>query len=204
MSTAFAGLSRSESDAWRSLAPRWKADLGAGDGDPCVASQAQQLPCYRATTTLAVIRQLDRPGILTLRDARDQPAYALLTGLGPETATLATGEQEMKVPLSALASVWRGEFSTFWRAPPAYRAPIQAGSSGPVVDGLAARFAALSGEPAPAGQRSFDEAFQARVAAFQRARGLQSDGIVGPTTFMQLNRATGVDEPRLLGDSAAR
>ena len=32
----------------------------------------------------------------------------------------------------------------------------------------------------------------------QLAQGLRPDGIAGPTTFMQLNRATGVDEPRLL------
>ena len=29
------------------------------------------------------------------------------------------------------------------------------------------------------------------------AQGLRPDGIAGPTTFMQLNRATGVSEPRL-------
>mgnify|MGYP002131569542 CR=1 FL=1 len=36
-----------------------------------------------------------------------------------------------------------------------------------------------------------------RVAAFQRDHGLKPDGQVGPATFMQLNRASGIDEPRL-------
>jgi general secretion pathway protein A len=35
------------------------------------------------------------------------------------------------------------------------------------------------------------------VSTFQRAQGLKPDGIAGPTTFMQLNRVSGVDEPRL-------
>ena len=36
-----------------------------------------------------------------------------------------------------------------------------------------------------------------QVQSFQTAQGLKADGIAGPTTFMLLNRATGVDEPRL-------
>jgi general secretion pathway protein A len=38
---------------------------------------------------------------------------------------------------------------------------------------------------------------KARVLAFQLARGLRPDGLAGPTTLMQLNRAVGIDEPRL-------
>jgi general secretion pathway protein A len=33
--------------------------------------------------------------------------------------------------------------------------------------------------------------------AFQLTQGLAPDGLVGPQTLMQLNRAAGVDEPRL-------
>ncbi len=204
VNTSFSLLTRREGEAWRALASLWHVDAGPGAGDPCPGMQAQQLPCYRTTTTLAVIRQLDRPGILTLRDLRDQPAYALLTGIGADAATLTAGDVVMTVPLTVLANSWRGEFATFWRAPPTYRAPIQRGSYGPVVEALASRLAALSGESAPVGLQEFDVGLHARVSAFQRAQGLQSDGIVGPTTFMQLNRASGVDEPRLLGDATGR
>ncbi|MBP6270242.1 MAG: AAA family ATPase [Rhizobacter sp.] len=204
VNSSFSLLTRREGEAWRELASLWHVDAGPGAGDPCPGMQAQQLPCYRTTTTLAVIRQLDRPGILTLRDPRDQPAYALLTGIGADAATLTAGDVVMTVPLTVLANSWRGEFATFWRAPPTYRAPIQLGSSGPVVEALASRLAALSGEGAPVGLQEFDAGLHARVSAFQRAQGLQSDGIVGPTTFMQLNRASGVDEPRLLGDATGR
>ena len=36
-----------------------------------------------------------------------------------------------------------------------------------------------------------------QLAGFQVAQSLRSDGIAGPTTFMQLNRVQGVVEPRL-------
>ena len=37
----------------------------------------------------------------------------------------------------------------------------------------------------------------ARVQAFQRAHGIDADGLAGPVTYMQVNRASGVDEPHL-------
>jgi general secretion pathway protein A len=48
-----------------------------------------------------------------------------------------------------------------------------------------------------------DAIWRSRVSAFQLSQGLKPDGLAGPTTFMQLNRATGVDEPRLHADQPA-
>jgi len=200
--TAFERLPRRDDEAWRSLAERWKAKLD--EGDPCAAAQKQQLPCTRMTTTLAVIRQLDRPGIVTLHDASGKPAYAMLIALGADTATLQVGEQSMSASLGALAAVWGGEFATLWRAPAAYRNPLADGSSGQTVEALAAQLAAWFGEPVPAAGRVYDGALKARVSAFQRAQGLKPDGVAGPTTFMQLNRVSGVDEPRLSNGSPTR
>ncbi|MDB5958302.1 peptidoglycan-binding domain-containing protein, partial [Ramlibacter sp.] len=40
-------------------------------------------------------------------------------------------------------------------------------------------------------------ALRAEVRAFQLAQGLPADGRPGPLTYMQLNRVSGVDEPRM-------
>jgi general secretion pathway protein A len=40
-------------------------------------------------------------------------------------------------------------------------------------------------------------ALRAKVARFQSAHGIKAVGTAGPTTFMQLNRVTGVEEPWL-------
>jgi general secretion pathway protein A len=189
----FKALTRNEKDAWRELAPEWKLALDATD--PCAAAAREQVQCYRSTSNLALIRQLDRPGILMLHDDSDRPVYALLVGLGNDTATLRMGGVTQTVPLVSLARIWRGDFATFWRAPPGYTGKAVDAGSGAVAEWLAAQLATLRGEPASAGAGEAN--WKARVSAFQLTQGLTPDGLAGPTTFMQLNRARGVDEPRL-------
>ena len=199
LKTSFKTLIRDEREAWRELAPAWKLTL-VGD-DPCTAAQRQQVQCFKGSSTLALIRQLGRPGIVTLQDDNDKPVYALLVGLGDRTATLRMGGDSRAISLVSLAQMWRGDFATFWRAPEGYRNMIAEGSSGSVVERLAGQLATLRGEPPPRVPRpSFDAALKSRVFAFQLAQGLKPDGVAGPTTFMQLNRVTGVDEPRLAAE----
>ena len=183
-----AALARTEEAAWRELAPLWKVD--AGDADPCRAAQAQQVYCHRNPgSNLALIRALGRPGIVTLH-AEDGPAYAVLTGLSDDAATLSIGGAAHTVPLGALAQVWRGDFATFWRAPPGFVGRVGTGDAGPAAQWLAERLAAVPGAPE-------DAPLKSRIHAFQLAHGLEPDGLAGPMTYMQLNRASGVDEPRL-------
>ncbi|MEP7100807.1 MAG: AAA family ATPase [Burkholderiales bacterium] len=199
LQSRFKALPHDERDAWRELAPAWKLALAADEADPCIAAQRSGLQCYRsASTTLAVIRQLDRPGILTLRDADDKPVYAVLTGLGDKVATLRLGATSQAISLVSLATLWRGEFATLWRAPPGYAGKLVDPNAGAIAGWVGTQLAALQGQPAAAG----DAAWRAQVSSFQLSQGLKPDGLAGPTTFMQLNRATGVDEPRLRADAA--
>jgi len=185
-------LIRTEKDAWRELAPLWKAQLG--DGDPCQLARQQSLQCFRsAPTSLALIRQLGRPGIVTLR-GEGGPAFAVLTGLDARNATLRTGSTARTVPLATLAELWRGDFATLWRTPPGYERRVAEGDIAPLADWLGTQLAVWRGQPAPSGG---DPALKAHIHAFQVSQGLDADGVAGPLTFMQLNRATGVDEPLL-------
>jgi len=179
-----------EQDAWRELASAWKLD--PGQGDVCDAARRQHADCFRSTAiTLASIRQLDRPGIITLHTHADdgRPSYALLIGLSDQSATLRAGSQAVTVSLASLATAWRGDFATLWQAPPGYAGKPVASDAGPLADWLRQRLASLQGTPGTS--------LASQVSAFQLAQGLQADGIAGPTTFMQLNRAMGVPEPRL-------
>ncbi len=191
----FKGVVRDEKVAWRELAPLWNLDVD--DGDPCEAAQRQQVRCFKGPSTLDFLRKLGRPGIVNLRDDSNRAAYALLVGLGAQTATLQMAGVRQTISLVSFAKLWQGEFATFWRTPPGYAGSVAEGATGPVVDHLATQLASLAGEPTPSGKQTMNAALRSKVARFQAAHGIRAIGTAGPTTFMQLNRATGVDEPAL-------
>jgi general secretion pathway protein A len=189
-------LLRDSNAAWRELAQAWK--VTPPEGDPCRVLPKEQLQCFSRNLSLAVIRELGRPGILTLDAATGAPSYALLTGLGRDSATLRAAGTEQTVTLAALASRWQGDFSTLWRTPPGYNGQ----ASNPSIETLEWISTKLGGDGASSSQprREFDAQLRNRLRAFQLAHGLAADGQPGPMTFMQLNRAGGVEEPRLRTD----
>jgi general secretion pathway protein A len=190
-------LLHDEREAWRQLAAAWQVELPA-TGEPCAGLRsATRLQCFRGTLPWPQIRLLDRPGWLALRGADGQPAQALLVAMDDRQATLWRDGQRQVVPLETLTRDWSGEFATFWRPPEGYELAVGAGQRGPTVDALAQGLARWAGLPAPATGAVLEGALLARLQAFQRAQGLPADGLAGPASFMQLNRVTGVAEPRL-------
>ncbi|MES2999822.1 MAG: AAA family ATPase [Pseudomonadota bacterium] len=175
-------LMTSMDEAWRELAKSWDV-TPATSGDPCKALKGEQLQCFRRVLSLAEIRELGRPGILTLDRDTGAPRYALLTALDQGSATLVAGGASQKVTIAALAGRWQGDFATLWREPPGYDRK-SGGGAGETRTWMSAHLPA-----APT--------FTAQLRAFQLSHGLAADGQPGPMTFMQINRAAGVEEPRL-------
>ncbi|MCE4557334.1 ExeA family protein [Roseateles cellulosilyticus] len=189
-----------EGDAWQALAQRWGLPLPA-DADPCATAAQRGLQCYRSGAgSLSLIRLIDRPVVLTLLRPGQPPALVALVGLDGPQATLLVDGRPRRVAVAELATVWRGEFTTFWRMPPGYA--TRAENMAPLRAWLAEQLAAVPGL-APAGRAASAARPGAwaeltrQLQAFQASQGLQPDGRIGPVTLMQLNRATGVAEPRL-------
>jgi general secretion pathway protein A len=183
-----AKLLHDEKQAWRELARAWEAD--AGEGDPCAVLARQSLFCFTRVTPLALVRQLDRPGIVVLDRERGTPSYAVLTAVGDRTATLSAGGSVQTVTLAALASRWNGVWATLWRSPP--------GLEGRAADRNSPEHARWVGRQLTAAGLVDDGApLRTRLRSFQLAQGLPADGVLGPMTLMQLNRSAKVDEPRL-------
>jgi len=192
---ALGAAARNERDAWRELAQAWGANFA--EGEPCQLAVRQRLQCFRGSGSLASLRQLDRPAILTLRGEHDEPLYAVMSGLGPQSAVLQTATARRSVSLLTLAQMWRGEFATLWRVPEGYRASSGEDSGNAAGQWIAARLTALQGSPRASDARETDVPLKSRISAFQMTQGLKPDGLAGPMTYMQLNRISGVDEPKL-------
>ena len=80
------------------------------------------------------LRQLDRPGLLTLVSPEGRSAYAVLTGLNADYATLELNGVPHRVRVDTLAQWWRGDFATLWRSPPGYPGARQAAGRQVCVD----------------------------------------------------------------------
>ena len=192
----WARLPRDEAEALRELAAQWTVILPPGP--PCAQAERAQLGCWRSTAgALPLLDRLDRPVVITLADATGRVAHVRLTGLTSAGAVLAAGERHWTMPVAQLAARWRGEMITFWRMPVGYEQALAPGASGPAVAALAEGLARHGGQATPAATDRYDAALLQQVAGFQLAVGLKPDGLAGPTTFMLLNRALGLDEPRL-------
>lgn len=183
---------------WQALASRWNVPMPADVGDPCSVVADHGLQCLNvARGSLAEIRQLDRPVVLTLTSVtgkpRTAPATVLLTSLSTDSAQLQVGSQSFRLPLSLLASVWRGDFATFWRAPPGFE---QRAQDAKPLQHWALRQLTRMQHDLPA-----DASEELRLKAFQAHEGLEPDGRLGPLTLMHLNQAAGVPEPRLESSS---
>lgn len=189
-----------DAPAWQALASAWGAALPAG-ADACTTLPREGLRCYRNRRAgLNLVRQIDRPVLLALypSEEAEAPVSVLLRGLDGDNATLEGGGRSLRVPVAELAQVWRGEIATLWRAPVGMpdRGEItdsQAGAAW-LDQRLASKAAGGSGpgsKPVTPAQR------QSRIHRFQLAQGVTPDGRAGPLTLMLLNRATGVNEPRL-------
>ncbi len=191
--TALPTLLRDRDQAWRELAQAWKAE--PEEGDACKVLPKEGLHCFSKNLNLAMVRELGRPGILMLDADKGAPSYALLTALTRESATLRAAGTEQTVTLAALAARWQGDFATLWRAPPGYSGRYPGAPA--TVEWIATRLAQVEGGPPPEGRKVLDAPLTSRLRTFQLAQGLAGDGQPGPMTLMQLNRAAGIEEPRL-------
>lgn len=199
-SAAEAGIA-DKAAALRQLASLW--GLAVTASDPCAAAARLNLRCLQTRGGIDDLRQLDRPAVLTLRDNPVIPGYVVLTALDARGATIvAPGGKPERIGLDALAARLDGEFTTYWRAPHDWRDQVVAGDRGPDVDWLAQRLAQLYELAAPTANQPLDAALRKRLREFQAAQHLKADGVAGPKTFIRLYQLGGVQEPRLLAQSA--
>jgi general secretion pathway protein A len=197
-----AALPASDGPAWQALATRWGASVPEG-ADACATLPREGLRCYRNRRAgLNLVRQIDRPVLLTLfpSDDGDSAVSAVPRGLDGDTATLEGAGRTLQVPVAELAQVWRGDIATLWRAPIGMpdKGDIAESTAGAAwLDKQLATSAAGGAGTGARARATTPAARQARIQRFQLAQGVTPDGRAGPLTLMLLNRVNGVSEPRL-------
>ena len=185
-------LIATENEGWRAIGPRW--GLSAADSAPCTAAVSLGLQCYRTPRmTLHGARQMDRPALLRLH-LPDGNGYAVLEGIDGEGIVLSAGERRWRLGTDSLRRIWEGEYLSLWRLPPGQQERLSNGMTGTTARWMDERLTALQQS---ARLDNKPHTLADKVAAFQRSMGIEVDGRASPTTMILLNRAAGVEEPRL-------
>ena len=172
--------------AFQALYARWGVDYRMKSGElACDRAREVGLRCLFRAGTWNVVRRLDLPAILTLDAPAGDRRYAVVTGLGDDTATLEAGGRALKLSLREIEGAWDGTFIALWQPPTSIASILAPGARGKGVTWLRQRLTEVEGEPAGTSDL-YDEALKRRVMGFQRAHQLTPDGIAGEETLVRL------------------
>lgn len=178
-------------DAWSYLMARWQVgsdEATVAEVADCPAVVAPGLRCLQGSGSLRQIRQFNRPVLLALGSgAADNRRLAVLLGIGKTRVRLRFHGARYTIPKTQLASMWQGDFTALFRAPPDVPDVLKRGDAGPATAWVAQQLALFDQGPANAAGPSFyDAALEARVRRLQQGFGLVTDGIVGSETLFAL------------------
>lgn len=194
------GIENNNKEAtYAALFKAWKREYPSSrTTDACAHAQAEGLSCLHNRGNLNSLRKLNRPAILKLYNDDGKIAYAILTRLTHNKATLGTGRDNFEIDITLLDTHWYGEYTLLWQKPPFYRAAVQPGSSGPIVQWLDQQLTRLYGQSdVPTIHNTYSDELISNVKKFQQSKGLIPDGVAGPLTFIHLNSEIGAQTPLL-------
>jgi general secretion pathway protein A len=179
---------------WRSIADLWQ-DGGSASAivSACNGVSGTGYACLRDQGNWSRIRKLGLPVILVLQD--DSSRLLVLRGFSQDGLLVGSGEDVIEVSRDVVEAQWLGEYMVAWPQAPDWPGQIRRGESGAAVD-IVMDMAGLA-EPAWIGEGIFDSDFESWLMTFQRQRGLEVDGIVGPNTLIYLMAPT-ITQPRLI------
>jgi general secretion pathway protein A len=175
--------------AFASLYARWRLDFDGGQTAlGCERGRAEGLECLFKSGTWAKLRRYNLPAIVELSSPKGDRRYATVVALGEDTVRLDFGGRPYTFPFSEVDRYWEGPFIVLWKAAGVSSTSITPGARGKDVEWVRQRLSEADGVPSAGRQRDvFDEDLRARVMAFQRARSLVADGIVGEETLLHLS-----------------
>lgn len=173
------------------------AGITAGDKkNPCLVVTDANYVCEKARiNSWDELKDINRPGLITLATPDKKWVYALMIGLSENYALLLENGVQKVVPWSEIASLWNGDLLYVWSRPQGFENSLQMGDKSDLVTWVAEQFATLDKQPAPLTRQFFTERLQKRVELFQSTHNILPDGVINAQTLRRLNEVLGVDKP---------
>jgi len=158
-------------------------------GGGCNEAASSGYDCVSQRGSWNSLRQLDRPAILTLVDARGDSHNVVLTAITGERADLSVGGVTVSHAIDAISEFWFGQYLLIWKPRGGDTVPLGPGVRGPAVLWLRQSLAAIDDRYAaePPDSDIYDATLADRVRTFQRDHRLAVDGYAGRQTQIIIN-----------------
>jgi general secretion pathway protein A len=171
--------------------------ITAGDKkNPCLVVTAADYVCEKIhINSWDELKDINRPGLITLATPDKKWVYALMVGLSENHALLLENGTQKIVPWSEIANLWNGDLLYVWSRPKGFENSLQLGDKSDLVTWVAEQFARIDQQPAPLTRQFFTERLQKRVELFQSTHNILPDGVINAQTLRRLNEVLGVDKP---------
>lgn len=184
--------------AFARLFSYWKKDYAQyGGATGCDRAVQAGLRCLFESGTWNNLRQLNRPAIIELTDARGSRHHILVSALKQDSVALELGDLVREYSLAEVDRFWFGKYLTIWHPPEGNERVLRRGNSGPSVVWLRTTLA-RAGVPTESDRMEiFDAGLESKVKEFQRRHQIEDDGVVGRMTMILLTTYDKVSPPLL-------
>jgi len=185
--------------AVRALFELWRLDVPpVGIDGACRLAASRNMGCLSREGDLEVLRAMNAPAIVELRQPGGPDFFATLVALEADRARLVLAGRMREVSLDSLRRQWRGNYTLLWRMPPGWYRTVGPGARGSDVAWVVRQLDRWEGiaDRQTAGN-TYSAGVEQRVRAFQRSNALPEDGVIGPMTLVRLAALADSEAPVL-------
>ena len=190
-------VSQDKESAFADLAALWGLTIDMKREDYCSFAREQGFECLAEKGSLEMLRQMNRPALLTMYRDDGLPFYVVMASLEGNRALFVAGDEQYEVDVEAIATRWFGNYLMLWQKPPIDKMYLKPGEQSDSVLWLAKTLEELKLYQATGQEKLLDGSLLGAFKFFQFSQGLTPDGVMGPMSLIHLNTARNVAGPRL-------
>ena len=151
--------------------------------------------------TLSGLSEINRPGVVFLREQFELQKSALVVQIDESTVSLVSRGEITVMDQQTFLDKWTGSYLYLWRSPSSFQILKPGDVNKPALAWLQTKLGVVNSDiDALITGGNYTKALQQQVTDFQRVQTLIADGIVGRQTVMRLNQLTDPLLPTLTGD----